>query len=223
MGRLASPFTLAAAHGRVAWSYICFSARSRRLVRLESLTYFFIMEPIHAIEYELTSELATSIQRALLRFELRRGWRRDWPTFAAAGVFAALIVWLGMEGWLAPAVGSALLGLLTLFVIGAIWRRWALSRTAAYTAVLALYSSDRRVRLEFLDERIRMDTEYFRGEGAWTELEEVVVFPSFWMLRLANEGVIVIPSPVVSPELEGFIRAKAQLVMAPVRQANVAG
>ena len=52
------------------------------------------MEPLHAIEYELTTEMAADIQRALMPWELRRGWRRELPVFAGALVFAALIIWV---------------------------------------------------------------------------------------------------------------------------------
>lgn len=175
------------------------------------------MEPIHAIEYELTSELATDIERALLRHAFRRGWRRDVPRFVAAAIFAGLIVWLGLGGWVLPGVAGALLAVLTLFVMGAVWRRWSLSRAAAFTALLPLHTSDRRVRLEFAAERVRLETEFFRGEGAWSELDEVVIFPGFWVLWLTNGGLIVAPSALVSPELDAFIRVKADLALAPVR------
>ncbi|MBI3411866.1 MAG: YcxB family protein [Planctomycetes bacterium] len=176
------------------------------------------MEPLHAIEYELTSELATKVQRTLVPWELRRGWRRDVPLFAGAVVFAALIIWLGLEGWILPGVGGGLICLLALFVIGAIYRRVWSARGAAMSALLALHTSDRRVRIEFSDERVRLEAESFRGEGAWTELDEVNVFPGFWLLQLSSGGQILVPDSLVSPELEAFIRAKAQQVMAPVRQ-----
>jgi len=72
-----------------------------------------------------------------------------------------------------------------------------------------LHTTDRRVRIEFAEDRLRMETEFFRGEGAWTELDDVVVFAGFWVLRLSNGGQVVIPGSLVSPELEAFIRAKA--------------
>jgi hypothetical protein len=82
---------------------------------------------------------------------------------------------------------------------------------------LALQSPDRRVRLEFSAERVRLETEFFRGEGAWTELSEVVIFADFWVLHLSNGGQILIPAASLSPELEAFIRAKAEEVTAAVR------
>ena len=66
------------------------------------------------------------------------------------------------------------------------------------------------------EDRLRLETEFFRGEGAWTELDDVVVFDRFWVLRLSNGGQVVIPGSMVSPELEAFIRAKAQQVTARV-------
>lgn len=173
------------------------------------------MEPIHSVEYELTSELAAEIHRRLVRWELRRGWRRDLPVFVGALVFTALIVWLGMEGWILPAVGGGLMCVVAIFVAGAVFRRWSMSQAGSLTALVALHSTDRRVRIEFGDDRVRMETEFFRGEGAWTELDEVIIFPGFWVLYLSNSGRIVIPLSVLSPELDALIRAKAQQVLAP--------
>src|SRR5262252_847244 len=107
------------------------------------------MQPIHSIEYEVASELATEVQGKLVRWELRRSWRRDLPILLGAAAFAALIVWLGLAGWILPSVGGGLLCVVMLFVVGAIFRRWALSRGAAVTALLALHTTDRRVRIEF--------------------------------------------------------------------------
>src|SRR5688572_7405141 len=114
------------------------------------------MQPLHAVEYEVTSELATALNRAAVRLELRRGWRRDVPTYLGAAVFAALIVWLGLAGLLMPAYGAGLLCLVALFVFGAVYRRWAIARGAGVTLLVALHSTDHRVRVEFDEERLRL-------------------------------------------------------------------
>lgn len=176
------------------------------------------MEPIHFIEYEMTSELAAEVHRKLTRWELRRGWRRDAPTYVGALIFAALIIGLGLEGWIVPGVGGGLLCLLTFLVLGAMVRRVSTSRATTGMALLAMQTSDRRVRIDFAEERVRLETEFFRGEGAWAELDDVVVFDSFWVLQLANGGQLVLPTKSLSSGLEAFIRAKAGQVMAPVRR-----
>jgi hypothetical protein len=176
------------------------------------------VEPIHVLEFELTSELATEALRAVTRWDLRQGWRREvWYALLAFG-FAALIVMLGVEGWISPGVGAGLLCVVVLFVLGAIYRRWSAARMAGLVAVLGLHSTSRRVRIEFYEQRVRMETEFFRGEGAWTELDEVVVFPSFWLLRFSNGGQILLPTPTISPVLDEFIRGQAQEIEAPVHQ-----
>src|SRR4051812_17674252 len=98
---------------------------------------------------------------------------------------------------------------------GTWYRRSALAGSASATVLLALQSSDRRVRIEFDHERLRMETEFFRGEGAWTELDEIVIFPGFWVLYLFNGGHVIIPAPQVSEALEAFLRDQAQRVAAP--------
>lgn len=177
------------------------------------------MQPLHSVEYELTSALASEVHQKLLRFELRRGWRRDLPTLTGALVFALLIVGLGLEGWILPGVGGGLLALLTLLVLGVVWRRLASSRAAIAMALLAMHTSDRRVRIDFDDEHLCLETEYFRGEGAWSELDDVVIFDNFWVLQLANGGQLVLPIASLVPALEAFLRAKASQVLAPIRKA----
>jgi hypothetical protein len=176
------------------------------------------IQPIHSIEYELTSEFASEVRRTLVRWELRRSWRRDLPVFVGALLFAAMIAWLTLGGWLLPVVGGGLLCVVMFFVIGALGRRWSIANSASLIALLALHTTDRRVRIEFAEDRVRLETEFFRGEGAWTELDEVVVFPAYWLLYLSNGGQILAPARLVSAELEAFIRGKAEEVAAPVRQ-----
>src|SRR4029077_14663536 len=142
------------------------------------------------------------VQRAVMPWELRRGWRRELPVFAGALVFAALIVWVALEGWILPLVGGGLMCVVMFFVIGAVFRHWANARGAVATMLLALHTNERRVRIEFHEERVRLEAEYFRGEGAWTELDEVAVFPGFWVLYLSNGGQILVPGKLLSPELE---------------------
>ena len=178
------------------------------------------MEPIHLIEYELTSELATEVRNTLVRWESRRGWRRDLPYYLGALAFAALVIWLGLTGWISTGVASGLLCLVALFVLIAVYRRWSGAHMASLFALLALGTSDRRVRIEFLEKRLRMETEYFRGEGAWTEFEEAVIFPTFWLLRFTNGGQVMLPAAKVSPQVEEFIRAQALEVDAPIRQVS---
>ena len=64
------------------------------------------MEPVHTVEYELTSALATDIQRKLLRWEIRRGWRRDLHLYVGTFVFAALIVGLGWKDGSSPVLAA---------------------------------------------------------------------------------------------------------------------
>ncbi len=176
------------------------------------------MQPVHTVEYELTSALAGDVHHKFLRSELRRGWWHDAPTFVGAFLFAVLIISLGLEGWILPAVGGGLLCILTLFVLGAVLRRVARSRAAIGMALLALHTNERRVHIDFGEDRVCMQTEYFRGEGTWAELDDVVVFDTFWVLQLANGGNLLLPLASLTPELEIFIRAKAQQVQAPVRK-----
>lgn len=177
------------------------------------------MEPAHAIEYVLTTEIATEIQRELLRFALRGWWRKDLPVLLWGVVLALLLALPVMAGWLTPGVGGGLLCMVTLFVLGSLFRRRWHAQAAASTAVIGLYSSDRRVRLEFLDDRVRMETEMLRGEAAWTELDELVEFPSFWSLSFSNGGHVAIPTGHLSADLRSFLENKAREASAPLLRA----
>ena len=85
--------------------------------------------------------------------------------------------------------------------------------------ILAQRTLDRQVRIEFDDERVRLENGVCpRRRGLVVELDEIVVFDSFWASQLSNGGCIVVPRSLLSPELEGFLRAKARSVMANIRE-----
>jgi hypothetical protein len=177
------------------------------------------MEPVHAIEYELTSALASNVHDKLLRWERRRGRRHDLPLYVGTLVFAAIILTLVFQGWILPGVGGGLLAVLTLFAFGALMRRRSHARTAVEMALLARHMNSRHVRIEFFDERVRMEMEYMQGQGDWSELDQLIIFDGFWVLQLANGGALVVPNTLLSAELEAFLRGKAEQVMAPVIHA----
>lgn len=179
------------------------------------------MNPIHSVEYEVTSAWVTQLERELSRWEWRRGVWQDAPQYAAAVIFAGLLVWLVLQGLVLPGVGGGLMALLMFFVLGVVYRRWGASRSAVMTAFLAIHSGERSVRIEFDDQRVRLETGYFRGEGEWSELEQIVIFSDFWILYLSNGGRILLPSARVSSELAEFLRSKALQVMAPIYQQTV--
>jgi hypothetical protein len=174
------------------------------------------MEPVHTIEYEMTSELAADVQRKVLRWALWRSWRRDLPLYVGILLTDALIIGFGLEGWILPGVGGGLILLFSLFGIGAFTRSYARARTAVAMALLARHASDRRVRIEFDAAHVRLETELFRGQGTWEELDLIVHFDGFWLLQLSNGGNLVVPAALLSPELQGWLRAKANQVMSPI-------
>jgi hypothetical protein len=163
--------------------------------------------------------MASEIQRDLLRFALRGWWRKDLPVLLWGVVLAFLLAIPVMVGWLLPGVGGGLLCLVTLFVLASLLRRRWHAQAAAGTAVIGLYSSDRRVRLEFLDDGVRMETEMLRGEAAWTELDELVEFPTFWSLSFSNGGHIAIPTALLSADLRSYLENKAHEASAPLLRA----
>src|SRR5262245_38121136 len=167
------------------------------------------MEPLHAIEYELTSELAADVQRNMLRHAARHAWRRELPLLLGWLVFAGLLAWPVVGGWWSPGIGGAVLFLVTLVVLCTVYRRRWQDYAAVMTAVAGFHMANRRVRLEFHEKRLLMETEMFRGEGAWSELDEVIAFANSWALRFSNGGQVVIPAALVTPELKSFLEARA--------------
>jgi hypothetical protein len=141
------------------------------------------MEPIHAIEYELTTAQAGEVHRQLLGWELRRAWRRGIPNCALATVLCVLLIALAFEGWILPAVAGGLLCLVTFFVLIGEFMRLSRARMAVGMALLGLHAEDRRVRVEFTEGHVRLEREHFHGRGEWSELDEVVVLRPFHRLQ----------------------------------------
>jgi hypothetical protein len=80
----------------------------------------------------------------------------------------------------------------------------------------ARHASDSRVRIEFDAAHVRLETELFRGQGTWEELDLIVHFDGFWLLQLSNGGNLVVPAALLSPELQGWLCGKANQVMSPI-------
>jgi len=105
------------------------------------------------------------------------------------------------------------------FVTLGMMRRSACQREAR-ASVLAPFEgqSHRRMSVDFSEDRIRMEAATFQSTATWNDVDEVLLWPDFWLLRLRAGGQFVVPAAAISPELGELIRRKAADAGAEVRQ-----
>ena len=175
-------------------------------------------QTLHTVDFELSEDLVSDFTRLWIDREVYP-WRRTLPQALLAILLAACIILLGLHGWIAPVVAGGLMLILAFPVGMAIVRRRHMHQMAVWTTLLmAQQGGDRRVRVHFSDERIQMETGMGETGAAWKDLDEVVIFPGFWVLRCMPLGQFMVPAAVVTPELDAFIRHKAEEAGALVRQ-----
>jgi hypothetical protein len=175
-------------------------------------------QTLHTVEFELTEDLVSDFTRLWIDREVYP-WRRTLPQLALAIVLAACIILLGLNGWIAPIVAGGLMLILAFPVGVAMVRRRSMHIMATWTTLfVAQQGGDRRVRVHFGDERIQMETGMGETGAAWKDLDEVVIFPGFWVLRCMPLGQFMVPASALTPEVDAFIRGKAHEVSAVVRE-----
>lgn len=176
-----------------------------------------MIQTLHEVEFELTEDQIADYARVLINRDIYGGWKQTLPVALAAILLATWIVVLGLQGWIAPLVAGGLL-LVIAFPVGVhLVRRRSMYRIALWATTLAFRGADRTVRVRFTDDRIQMETGMAETGATWRELDEVIIFPGFWLLRCRPEGQFVLPSAAVSAELEALIRGKADEIGALVR------
>ncbi|MBL8799308.1 MAG: YcxB family protein [Planctomycetia bacterium] len=165
-------------------------------------------EPL-TVEFEVTDELADRYARRLVeRVVLPGGGWLSRPAFLVVPL--VLLLPLVVGGWLPPALYVVLAVLAGGLALMSRARRSFL-RGEARASVLAPFEgqTERRLRVVFTDEQIRMEAPDLQSTAAWSDLGQVVVWPDFWLLRLRAGGQFVLPAESVSADLNELIRRKA--------------
>lgn len=176
------------------------------------------MPDTHTVEFDVTDELADRYARAVVdRVILPRGGLLSRPAFLIVPLL--LLLPLVALGWLPPAMFALLVLLAAGFVVVGMMRR-SVCLGEARAAVLAPFEgqSHRRMRVDFAEDRIRMEAPAIESTASWSDLGEVLLWPDFWLLRLRAGGQFVVPASAISSELGDSIRRKAAEAGAEVRE-----
>jgi hypothetical protein len=186
--------------------------------------------PIGSLEYELTDELAFQIAIALFDVQARnvktdvigRGFLH--PALPLVMAFAMLLIaqtaalLLGGDSvliWILFAL-AFLAELLLLFKFAVyFWPGFARWYLRLRSARMIRRLQPRTIRWRFFEDRLETKSAQSQRSLPWTELKSVDVLADFWQLQYNPKLLLVVPTAMLSEELQEFVRRKAREVDAP--------
>lgn len=65
-------------------------------------------------------------------------------------------------------------------------------------------------KLRFTDERIGIESDIGRTELSWKMIEKIWKYPSVWLVFIAKQGYITLPTANLDDELKRFIAEKVR-------------
>lgn len=136
-------------------------------------------------------------------------WRRLIRGFGASGLLA-LILCLGAVGYLlwhgsSPWIVGIISGMLVFFAL-ALFSLWWLRRADLRRKLAAIPS--RQAQVQLTDETVTIASESGSTTLPWSGFEELWQLDDFWMLFLAQNNFVTIPTCDVPREALEFIAAK---------------
>src|SRR5262245_56567569 len=186
--------------------------------------------PIGSLEYELTDELAFQIAVVLFDLQARNvkanivAQERVHPAAPLVIAFLLLVfaqvlaLFWGSDSaiiWILWTL-ACLAELLLLFKFAVyFWpgfARWYL-RWRSVRMIRRL--QPRTIRWTFFEDRLETKSAQSQRSLPWTELKSVDVLADFWQLQYNPNLLLVVPTAVLSEELQEFVRRKAREVDAP--------
>jgi len=186
--------------------------------------------PVDSIEYELTDELAFQIAMALFDVQARKvkadmtakgALHPALPLVIAFVILliaqAATAVWGGESAvtWILLVLGC-LVELLLLFKFAVyFWPGFTLWYLRWRSVRMVRRLEPRTLRWTFFEDRLETKSAQLERSLRWNDLKSVDVLADFWQLQFKSKLLLVVPTKVLSQELQEFVRRKASELGAP--------
>ncbi|MGH9947719.1 MAG: YcxB family protein [Pyrinomonadaceae bacterium] len=156
----------------------------------------------------MNREIEVRYTRELIKFAVRKFWTRSIGVggFVSFGiVFAAFIYFLltSDRSWTLGFLGSVVgLGL----VIGIVSYLTYLNRSLEKFKRM----DEPTATFRFTDERIAMESNIGWTELSWTMIDKIWKYPSVWLVFIARQGYLTLPTADLDDELKQFITSKVE-------------
>jgi len=186
--------------------------------------------PLGTLDFELTDELAYQIDAALFDFQVRtvKAGIADKGSLHPALPLLVAFVMLAIAQAAALLWGGHPTVNVILLVLGCLVQLLLLFKFALYfwpafahwylrrrSRRLVRGLSPRTIRWTFFEDRLETKSAQSQRSLPWTELKSVDVLADFWQLQYNPKLLLVVPTAVLSEELQEFVRRKAREVDAP--------
>lgn len=153
-------------------------------------------------------EVTVSYSRELIKFAVWKFWTRTiglsgFGVFAIVCVAFILVFLSGDRSWLlgflAATIGFCLvIGFLSYFI----YLRRSMEKFNRMETPTA--------KLRFTDERVGIESDIGWTELSWKVIEKIWQYPSVWLVFIAKQGYITLPTANLDDELKQFIALKVR-------------
>ena len=156
----------------------------------------------------MNREITVSYSRELIRFAVWKFWTRNiglgsFLIFAAVCVAFILVFLSGDRSWFLGFLGAAIV-----FSLGI--------ACASYFIYLrrSMEKFDRMetptAKFRFTDERVGIESNIGSTELSWKMIEKIWQYPSVWLVFIAKQGYITLPTANLDDELRQFITERVR-------------
>jgi hypothetical protein len=153
-------------------------------------------------------EVTVKYSPELIKFAVWQFWVRSIGTggfisFAVALVAFVYFLIAGDRSWLLGFLGSVV-GLC--LACGVVSYNIYLSRSMEKFKRMETHEA----KFRFTDERIGIESDIGRTELSWKMIEKVWKYPQVWLVFIAKQGYVTLPTADIDEELQQFITRKVQ-------------
>ncbi len=156
----------------------------------------------------MNREITASYSRELVKFAVWKFWTRSiglsgFAAFAALCVAFIFIFLIGDRSWFLGFLGAAIVFCLG---IGCVSYFIYLNRSMEKFNQMEMPTA----KFHFTDERIAIESDIGKSELSWKMIEKIWEYPSVWLVFIAKQGYVTLPTANLDDELKQFIARKVR-------------
>ena len=156
----------------------------------------------------MNREITVSYSPELIKFAVWKFWTRNiglknFVIFAVVCVAFILVLWGGDRSWFLGFLGAAIV-----FSFGIGCMSYYMSLRNSMEKFNRMETPTAKFR--FTDERIGIESNIGWTELSWKMIEKIWEYPSVWLVFIAKQGYVTLPTANLDDELKQFIVRKVR-------------
>lgn len=156
----------------------------------------------------MNQEITASYSRELVKFAVWKFWTRSiglsgFAAFAALCIGFIFVLLIGDRSWFLDFLGAAIV--FCLGIGGASYFIYLNRSMEKFNRMETLTA-----KFHFTDEGIAIESDIGKNQMSWKMIEKIWEYPSVWLVFIAKQGYITLPTANLDDELKQFIAGKVR-------------